>query len=330
MWSCAVALILELLRVTITFMGEGIMGFDAGIVLTLTFFAFVLLVIVKSVAIVPQSEEYVVERFGKYRQTLMAGINLLVPFLDRIEHKVVVLERQLDAFDISVITRDNVEIILETTVFFRVIDAAKSVYRIRDVPLALRTTAESVIRSAAGKLELDDIQSSRQQMNDEILKNLREASEVWGLEITRSEITDVRVDEATKQAQRQQLNAERERRATVAKAEGERQRVELEADAELYEATKKAEAIRLTADAEAYAIIKKAEADAEQTRVVAEAIANEGQPAVDFEILKRQVDAIGRMASSENTKTIVLPSDVTKTIGGLSALNEILGRGEGR
>ncbi len=306
------------------------MGFDSGVVLTLVFFGFVLLVIVKAVAIVPQSEEYVVERFGKYRQTLMAGINLLVPFLDRIEHKVVVLERQLDAFDISVITRDNVEIVLETTVFFRVIDAAKSVYRIRDVPLALRTTAESVIRSAAGKLELDDIQSSRQQMNDEILKNLREASEVWGLEITRSEITDVRVDEATKAAQRQQLNAERERRATVAKAEGERQRVELEADAELYEATKKAEAIRLTADAEAYAIIKKAEADAEQTRVVAEAIANEGQPAVDFEILKRQVDAIGRMAASDNTKTIVVPSDVTKTIGGLSTLGELFGREKGQ
>jgi regulator of protease activity HflC (stomatin/prohibitin superfamily) len=306
------------------------MGFDSGVVLTLVFFGFVLLVIVKSVAIVPQSEEYVVERFGKYRQTLMAGINLLVPFLDRIEHKVVVLERQLDAFDVSVITRDNVEIVLETTVFFRVIDAAKSVYRIRDVPLALRTTAESVIRSAAGKLELDDIQSSRQQMNDEILKNLREASEVWGLEITRSEITDVRVDEATKAAQRQQLNAERERRATVAKAEGERQRVELEADAELYEATKKAEAIRLTADAEAYAIIKKAEADAEQTRVVAEAIANEGQPAVDFEILKRQVDAIGRMAASDNTKTIVVPSDVTKTIGGLSTLGELFGREKGQ
>ena len=304
--------------------------FDSGVVLTLAFFGFVLLVIVKSVAIVPQSEEYVVERFGKYRQTLMAGINLLVPFLDRIVHKVLVLERQLDAFDISVITRDNVEITLETTVFFRVIDAAKSVYRIRDVPLALRTTAESIIRSAAGKLELDDIQSSRQQMNEEILRNLREASEVWGLEITRSEITDVRVDEATKQAQRQQLNAERERRATVAKAEGERQRVELEADAELYEATKKAEAIRLTADAEAYAVIRKAEADAEQTRVVAEAIANDGQPAVDFEILKRQVDAIGRMAASENTKTIVLPSDVTKTIGGLSTLSEVLGRTEER
>ncbi len=300
-----------------------------GTILTLVFLAFALLVAYKSVAIVPQSEEFVVERFGRYRQTLAAGINLLIPFLDRVEHKVLVLERQLDAFDISVITRDNVEIVLETTVFFRVTDAAKSVYRIRDVPLALRTTAESIIRSAAGKLELDDIQSSRQQMNDEILKNLREAAEVWGLEITRSEITDVRVDEATKQAQRQQLNAERERRATVAKAEGERQRVELEADAQLYEATKQAEAIKLTADAEAYAVVKKAEADAEQTKVIAEAISNNGQPAIDFEILKRQVEAIGNLASSDNAKTIVLPTDVTKTVGGLATLQDALSQKSG-
>ncbi len=295
-----------------------------GVILTLVFLLFSLIVAVKSVAIVPQSEEYVVERFGRYRVTLAAGINLLVPFLDRVEHKVVVLERQLDAFNISVITRDNVEIVLETTVFFRVLDAAASVYRIRDVPLALRTTAESIIRSAAGKLELDDIQSSRQQMNEEILKNLRDAAEVWGLEITRSEITDVRVDEATKQAQRQQLNAERERRATVAKAEGDRQRVQLEADAQLYEASKQAEAVRVTADAEAYAVIKKAEADAEQTRMIAEAISNNGQPAVDFEILKRQVDAIAKLAASDNTKTIVLPTDVTKTVGGLASLQEVL------
>ena len=302
---------------------------DLGVILTLVFLVFALVVAAKSVAIVPQSDEYVIERFGKYRQTMTAGINLLIPFLDRIEHKVVVLERQLDAFDISVITRDNVEIELETTVFFRVIDAAKSVYRIRDVPLALKTTAESIIRSAAGKLELDDIQSSRQQMNEEILKNLRDASEVWGLEITRSEITDVRVDQATKDAQRQQLNAERERRATVAKAEGERQRVELEADAQLYEATKKAEAIKLTADAEAYAVIKKAEADAEQTKLIADAISNNGQPAIDFEILKRQVDAIAKIASANNTKTIVLPSDVTKTIGGLAGLQDALRRNDG-
>ena len=301
---------------------------DLGVVLTLVFLGLTVLLAFKSVAIVPQSDEYVVERFGRYRVTLAAGINLLVPFLDRVAHKIQILERQLDAFVISVITRDNVEIELETTVFFRVINASKSVYRIKDVPLALRTTAESIIRSAAGKLELDEVQSSRQKMNEEILQNLREASEVWGLEITRSEITDVRVDEATKEAQRQQLNAERERRATVARAEGERQRVELQADGELYEAQKNAEAIKLTADAEAYAVIKKAEADAEQTRVLAEAISQDGQPAIDFEILKRQVEAIGLLASSDNTKTIVLPSDVTKTIGGLAGLQEALRRGE--
>ena len=301
---------------------------DLGVVLTLGFLGLAVLLAFKSVAIVPQSDEYVVERFGRYRVTLAAGINLLIPFLDRIAHKIQILERQLDAFVISVITRDNVEIELETTVFLRVINASKSVYRIKDVPLALRTTAESIIRSAAGKLELDEVQSSRQKMNEEILQNLREASEVWGLEITRSEITDVRVDEATKEAQRQQLNAERERRATVARAEGERQRVELQADGELYEAQKNAEAIKLTADAEAYAVIKKAEADAEQTRVIAEAISQEGQPAIDFEILKRQVEAIGLLASSDNSKTIVLPSDVTKTIGGLAGLQEALRRGE--
>ena len=301
---------------------------DLGVFLTLVFLGLTVLLAFKSVAIVPQSDEYVVERFGRYRVTLAAGINLLVPFLDRVAHKIQILERQLDAFVISVITRDNVEIELETTVFFRVINASKSVYRIKDVPLALRTTAESIIRSAAGKLELDEVQSSRQKMNEEILQNLREASEVWGLEITRSEITDVRVDEATKEAQRQQLNAERERRATVARAEGERQRVELQADGELYEAQKNAEAIKLTADAEAYAVIKKAEADAEQTRVIAEAISQDGQPAIDFEILKRQVEAIGLLASSDNAKTIVLPSDVTKTIGGLAGLQEALRRGE--
>ena len=301
---------------------------DLGVVLTLVFLGLAVLLAFKSIAIVPQSDEYVVERFGRYRVTLAAGINLLVPFLDRVAHKIQILERQLDAFVISVITRDNVEIELETTVFFRVINASKSVYRIKDVPLALRTTAESIIRSAAGKLELDEVQSSRQKMNEEILQNLREASEVWGLEITRSEITDVRVDEATKEAQRQQLNAERERRATVARAEGERQRVELQADGELYEAQKNAEAIRLTADAEAYAVIKKAAADAEQTRVIAEAISQDGQPAIDFEILKRQVEAIGLLASSDNTKTIVLPSDVTKTIGGLAGLQEALRRSE--
>ena len=245
------------------------LGMGTFVLLALSLFGIV--TAFRAVAIVSQSEEYVVERFGRYTNTLQAGVNLLVPYLDRVAHKVVILERQLDPFPISVITKDNVEIVLETTTFFRITDAAKSVYRISDLPLALRTTTESVIRSAAGRLELDEVQSSRQKMNEEILSSLREAAEIWGVEITRSEITDVRVDEATKDAQRQQLLAERQRRATVATAEGERQRVQLEADAQLYEAQKEAEAVRVTADAEAYAVIKNAEAQAQQTKLIADA-----------------------------------------------------------
>lgn len=295
-----------------------------GTTLTLVFLGLMIVTAIKSVAIVPQSEEYVVERLGKFRITLTAGINLLVPWLDGIAHKVVILERQLDAFTVSVITADNVEIQLETTTFFRVIDAAKSVYRIRDIPLALKTTAESTIRNEAGKLELDALQSSRDQMNERILENLREAAALWGLEVTRSEITDVQVDQQTKDAQRQQLNAERERRATVARAEGERARVQLEADAELYAAEKQAEAVKLTADADAYATVKAAQAAAQQTKVIAQAIADDGKPAIDYDILKRQVDAIGVLAASENAKTIVLPTDVTKTVGSLAGLQELL------
>jgi len=295
-----------------------------GTALTLTFLVLMIITGIKAVAIVPQSEEYVVERLGKFKVTLSAGINILVPWLDNIAHKVLILERQLDAFKVSVITADNVEIQLETTTFFRVIDAAKSVYRIRDIPLALKTTAESTIRNEAGKLELDALQSSRDQMNERILENLREAAALWGLEVTRSEITDVQVDQQTKDAQRQQLNAERERRATVARAEGERARVQLEADAQLYAAQQQAEAVKVTADAQAYATIKTAQAAAEQTKVIAQAIADNGKPAIDYDILKRQVEAIGVLAASDNAKTIVLPTDVTKTIGALSGLQELL------
>ncbi|HSF91461.1 MAG TPA: SPFH domain-containing protein, partial [Paracoccaceae bacterium] len=174
--------------------------------------------------------------------------------------------------------------------------------------------------SAAGKLELDDLQSSRESMNAEIARNLQDAADVWGVDITRTEIMDVKVDAQTKDAQRQQLNAERARRAAIAEAEGKRRSVELNADAELYEAKKLADAVRLAADAEAYAITAKAQADARQTELLATAIANNGQPAIDFEILKRQVDALAQIASSDSAKTIILPTDVTGVLGSLQAL----------
>ena len=297
------------------------------IVMLLVVFAVVLIAI--GVKIVPQSKVFVVERFGKYQTTLTAGLNLIVPFLDTVAHRTSVLERQLPEFSINVITRDNVEVNLRATVFFRVVDAARTVYRINNVDEAIHTEATSIVRSAAGRLELDALQSSRESMNLEIGKNLQAKADEWGLAVTSTAITDVEVDEQTKQAQRQQLNAERERRAAIARAEGEKRAVELAAEAKLFEALKAAEALRATADAQAYEVRVKAEADAEQTRLVAQAIANDGQPAVDFEILKRQVDALGRLASAPNTKTVVVPTDVTGVIGALQVISENMGRSAG-
>ena len=266
-----------------------------------------LLLIFMGVRVVPQSEEHVVERFGKYRTTLSAGVNIVLPFVDSVKHKIIILERQLPDQNVSIITKDNVEVEVVTAVFYRIVDPAKSVYRIQDISRAIATTTESIIRSAGGKLELDDLQTSRDAMSDEILEKLDRAADEWGVDITRTEITDVIVDEITKKAQRQQLNAERDRRATVAKAEGERQRVELEADARLYEAQKLAEAERIKADAQAYAV-----------EVVAKSIRENGQAAVDFELAKRQVEALQTVGASGSSKVIIMPSDATASLGGLA------------
>ena len=296
------------------------MIFTLNAIISLIILGFVILTIYLGIKIVPQSNVYVIERFGKYSRTLNAGLSIIVPYLDKVAHKVSILERQLREFTISVISKDNVEVKLESTVFYRIVDASRSVYRIRDVESAINTAATSIVRSAAGRLELDELQSSRDSMNEEISSNLKEAAEVWGVDITRTEITDIIVDEETKKSQRQQLNAERTRRATIAEAEGEKQSVQLKAEAKLYEAQKEAEALKVTADAEAYSVKVKAQADADQTKLLAEAIAKNGQPAVNFEIMKRQVEAIGELASSNSSKTLIIPTEVTGILGSIETL----------
>ncbi|SVB83672.1 uncharacterized protein METZ01_LOCUS236526, partial [marine metagenome] len=293
-----------------------------GVIVPILIVILALIFVYKGVKVVPQSKVYVIERFGKYLKTLKAGLNLIVPFLDSIAHKLSILERQLPQFNISVITKDNVEVNLEATVFYRIVDASRSVYRIQDVDGALDTAATSIVRSAAGRLELDELQSSRESMNQEIEREMQNAAEVWGIEITRTEITDVIIDEQTKEAQRQQLNAERERRAAIAKAEGSKRSIELEAEAKYFQAQKEAEAIKVTADAEAYAVKVKAEADAEQTRVIASAIKDNGQPAINFEVMKRQVEALSEIASSNSSKTVIMPTEITGVIGSLQVLFE--------
>ena len=152
---------------------------NIGSITTLIVVALIILTIYLGVKVVPQSKVFVVERFGKYYKTLNAGLSIIVPYLDKVAHKIDILERQLEAQKISVITKDNVEVELETSVFYRVIDASRSVYRISNIDQALNTETSSVVRSAAGKLELDELQSSRDQMNSEIANSLSPSAEVW-------------------------------------------------------------------------------------------------------------------------------------------------------
>jgi len=266
-----------------------------------------------AIKIVPQSEEYIVEQFGKYVGTLKAGLHFVLPIVNHVAHKVSVLERQLEPQQISVITKDNVEISLTTAVFFRIIDASKSVYRISNVDQAVKTTVTSIVRSTCGQLEFDEIQSRRDHINEQIKASLGEACGVWGIEITRTEVLDVSVDSATRTAMQQQLNAERERRAAVTKAEGDRQAQQLKADGELYTAQKHAEGRRVLADAEAYA-----------TRTVGDSIRDNGQAAIDFEIRKKQIEGLTELGRSPNTKLLVLPTDVTQTLGTVAAVVEAL------
>ena len=276
-----------------------------------------------SVRIVPQSEEHVVERFGEYLRTLQPGLRLIVPVVDRVRARVSVLEDQLEAFKVSVITKDNVEVALMATVFMRVTEPDKSVYRIEHFESAVQTTATSLLRNEAGKFELDKLQASRDEMNQNVHEKLGEAAKVWGILITRTEIVDVIVDERTKEAQRQQLNAEREKRARVAEAEGEKRAVELAAEAELFQAQKEADAVRITADARAYEIKTVAEAQAKEIEAVGQAIRDNGEAAALFEVRKRQITAMSEIASSENTKVVLVPAEVMGTLGAI----EVIGQG---
>ncbi|MFV2034983.1 MAG: SPFH domain-containing protein, partial [Halocynthiibacter sp.] len=181
---------------------------------------FIIISIYLGVRIVPQSEKFVVERFGRLRSVLGPGINFIIPFLDRVRHKISVLERQLPSASQDAITSDNVLVQVETSVFYRIIAPEKTVYRIRDVDSAIATTVAGIVRSGIGEMELDEVQSNRQQLISRIKQQVADSVDDWGIEVTRAEILDVNLDQATREAMLQQLNAERARRAQVTEAEG--------------------------------------------------------------------------------------------------------------
>lgn len=258
---------------------------------------FIVISIVLGVRIVPQSEKFVVERFGRLRSVLGPGINFIIPFLDKVQHKISILERQLPSASQDAITSDNVLVRVETSVFYRILEPEKTVYRIRDVDAAIATTVAGIVRASIGKMELDEVQSNRAQLIGEIKHLVESAVDDWGIEVTRAEILDVNLDQATRDAMLQQLNAERARRAQVTEAEGTKRAVELAADAELYAAEQTAKARRISADAEAYA-----------TQAVAKAIADNGLEAAQYQVALKQVEALTALGAGQGSSTVVVPA----------------------
>lgn len=273
-----------------------------------------LVLILKAVRIVSQSEQHVIERFGRLHSVLGPGINLIVPFLDRVAHKISILERQLPTASQDAITRDNVLVQVETSVFYRIIKPEKTVYRIRDVDGAISTTVAGIVRAEIGKMDLDEVQANRSSVIDTIKNSVESAVDDWGIEVTRAEILDVNLDTATRAAMMQQLNAERARRAQVTEAEGSKRAVELGADAELYASEQSAKARKILADAEAYA-----------TSAVAMAITEHGIEAAQYQVALKQVEALTALGTSSGSQTIVVPASAMDAFG--DAFKLLKGRG---
>jgi regulator of protease activity HflC (stomatin/prohibitin superfamily) len=267
-------------------------------ILLLLLAIFIIVCIMAGVRIVPQSEKYVVERLGRLRSVLGPGINFIVPFLDRVRHKVSILERQLPSMSQDAITSDNVLVQVETSVFYRIIEPEKTVYRIRDVDGAISTTVAGIVRSEIGRMELDQVQANRSSLIEAVREQVAQQVDDWGIEVTRAEILDVNLDQATREAMLQQLNAERARRAQVTEAEGAKRAVELQSDAELYAAEQDAKARRVLADAEAYA-----------TQVVAGAIADNGLEAAQYQVALKQVEALQKLGDGTGSQTVILPAN---------------------
>ena len=280
-------------------------GFSFSSIVYLFILVLVLVTLRYSVFIVPQSENWLIERLGRYHRKIEAGLHLLIPFFEVVRHKVSIQEMQQPPDPINAITLDNVSISIQLAIFYRIIDSSKTMYRIADLKTGIKTIVNGTVRSVIGKTELDGVQSNRRHIAEEIESELQAVSDEWGIKLTRVEITEVEVDEQTKEAMQVQLNAERKRRGAVTEAEGIKQATQLQADARLYSAEKEALAKRILADAEAYAVA-----------AVSKAISEGGASAIEFEVKKLQAQAVQSLAVGNNTKIVLVPSDVLSSLSG--------------
>ncbi|GGB32167.1 membrane protein [Roseibium aquae] len=297
-----------------------ILGFDIALIILLSL---VILVILSGVKTVPQGFNYTIERFGRYRRTLAPGLNLIVPFVDRIGHKLNMMEQVLDVPAQEVITRDNATITADGVTFYQVLDAARAAYEILGLQNAILNLTMTNIRSVMGSMDLDELLSNRDEINSRLLRVVDAAAEPWGIKVTRIEIKDINPPRDLVEAMARQMKAEREKRAAILEAEGKRQSEILQAEGEKQSLILEAEGRREAAFRDAEAREREAEAEAKATQMVSDAIASGNVQAINYFVASKYVEAFKELATSRNQKTLILPMEATSLLGALTGIGEI-------
>ncbi|WP_082830711.1 SPFH domain-containing protein, partial [Pseudovibrio sp. W74] len=285
--------------------------------------AVIIFVVFAGAKMVPQGYNYTVERFGKYRKTLHPGLNIIIPFIDQIGHKLNMMEQVLDVPAQEVITKDNATITADGVTFYQVLSASQAAYEVLGLQNAILNLTMTNIRSVMGSMDLDELLSNRDEINARLLRVVDAACEPWGVKITRIEIKDINPPNDLVNAMGRQMKAEREKRASILEAEGARQAEIAKAEGVKQSLILEAEGRQQAAMRDAEARERLAQAEAKATMMVSEAIAKGDMGAINYFVANKYVEAFGELAKSPNQKTLILPMEATGMIGSLAGIAEI-------
>lgn len=297
-------------------------------------FVLIIITLKKSIIFVPQNQAWVVERFGKYHSTKLAGLNFVVPFIDRIAADRTLKEVAVDVPSQSAITRDNITLTVDGVLYFRVLDPYRATYGVDDYVFAVVQLAQTTMRSELGKLELDRTFEERDMLNANIVESINEASEPWGIQVLRYEIKDITPPRSVMDAMEAQMKAEREKRARILESEGHRQAAINVAEGAKQSQVLAAEADKteqvLRAEGEAKAILAVAEAQAEALRQVGEAANTDaGQKAIQLDLASKAIAA--KQAIAKESSVVLLPDGSTEAASlvaqGMTILNRLNEKG---
>jgi regulator of protease activity HflC (stomatin/prohibitin superfamily) len=300
------------------------MEFISGFLVFVVVVAIIALaVIARAVRTVPQGYQWTVERFGRYRITLMPGLRILNPFIDSIGRKINVQETVLEIPAQNVITKDNASVVVDGIVFYQVIDASRAAYEVQDLQAAVVNITMTNIRTAIGALDLDETLSKRDEINDRLLRVLDAATEAWGTKITRVELKDVRPPEDVQLSMAKQLTADRERRAAVLRADGIKQAAVLEAEGAKQAQILAAEGRLAAAQRDAEARERLAEAEAKATTAVSKAVSEGNIQALNYFIAQKYVEAMAQIGQSPNARLVLMPMETSGLVGTIAGIAEL-------